>query len=190
MRSASPSCCCRTPRPGGANALPLPQPTAARPVTLYTMGLNHAVAARPSTAATRSSPATTMRRRESARPSAAGADYAVIRVEVSNPASGRPPRIAATIPPPAPTRRYINPATGKTVRRRGRRRPGQRPDVRRRAAMGGQQPVVHGDGRVEVVGHLAVARRHPGRDEGGRARAHHPVHLLPPALRPRRRRAG
>ncbi len=66
--------------------LPLPVPTAARPVKVYTMGLNASVVASADyggftvTAGdygTATTPAT--------RPSAAGADYAIIRVEVSNP---------------------------------------------------------------------------------------------------------
>jgi beta-glucosidase len=94
--------------------LPLPAPTAAAPVKVYTMGMNAAVVGAAEyggytvTAGdygTATTPAT--------RPSAAGADYAIIRVEVSNPRAA-----AAAYRSKGPTTganpAFINPLTGRT----------------------------------------------------------------------------
>jgi beta-glucosidase-like glycosyl hydrolase len=72
---------------GAAGTLPLPKPAASRPVTLYTMGLNAAVVS----AAEYGGYSVVSGDHDAAsgqrRPSAEGADYAVLRVEVSNPRS-------------------------------------------------------------------------------------------------------
>jgi beta-glucosidase len=98
----------------GGKTLPLPAPTAAAPVKLYTMGLNAAVVGAADYGGytveagdygTVTTPAT--------RPSAAGADYAIIRVEVSNPRAA----VAAYRSLGATTGAnpaFINPLTGLT----------------------------------------------------------------------------
>jgi beta-glucosidase len=99
-------------RAGEAPALPLPAPTAARPVTLYTMGLNAAVVG----AAAYGGYTVVNGGYDAAsgetRPSAAGADYAVVRIEVSNPRS----ETSAYRSDDAGTGanpKHLNPATGR-----------------------------------------------------------------------------
>jgi beta-glucosidase len=97
---------------GTAKVLPLPRPAPARPVKIYTMGLNAAVAG----AAEYGGYSVVSGDHDAAsgqrRPGAEGADYAVIRVEVSNPrasTSAYRSDDAASGANPA----YVNPATGK-----------------------------------------------------------------------------
>jgi beta-glucosidase len=97
---------------GPSKALPLPTPTSARPVTLYTMGLNAAVVGAAGYGGYTVVPGDYDAAKGEVRPSAAGADYAVIRVEVSNPraaTSAYRSDDAATGANP----KYLNPATGR-----------------------------------------------------------------------------
>jgi len=95
---------------GHGKLLPLPTPTSAAPVKLYTLGLNAAVAGSSDYGGYtvvsgdygRGSPNAT-------RPSAAGADYAVIRVEVSNPYA---PAAAGPVATPTGLYRSQDPAWG------------------------------------------------------------------------------
>jgi beta-glucosidase len=98
--------------PGKGRTLPLPSPTVARPVTLYTMGLNAAVTGGADYGGFTIVNGDHDPAKGQSRASAAGVDYAVIRVEVTNPrevtstyASGD----AATGANPA----YLNPLTGR-----------------------------------------------------------------------------
>lgn len=92
------------------NALPLRAPTAAAPVKLYTLGLNAAVTSAPSyggytvTAGDR-----TAANQQTRTPVPAGTDYALIRVEITNPRA-----VTSTYSSADPaTGGLINPATGK-----------------------------------------------------------------------------
>jgi beta-glucosidase len=99
--------------PGAARTLPLPKPEAARPVTLFTMGLNAGVVSSAAYGGYRVVNGDYDSSKGGRRPSAAGADYAIIRVEVSNPraaTSGYSSTGADTGANPA----FINPVTGKT----------------------------------------------------------------------------
>jgi beta-glucosidase len=70
---------------GGRGVLPLPRPTTDRPVRLYTLGLNATVMAGAEYGGYTVVPGDYEPGRGEHRPSAAGSDYAVIRVEVTNP---------------------------------------------------------------------------------------------------------
>jgi beta-glucosidase len=97
---------------GTASTLPLPRPAAARPVTLYTMGLNTAVVGAAEYGGYSVVAGDYDAARGQRRPSAAGADYAVVRIEVSNPravTSAYRSNDAATGANPA----HLNPATGR-----------------------------------------------------------------------------
>ncbi|MDT7837921.1 glycoside hydrolase family 3 protein [Aquabacterium sp. OR-4] len=107
-----------------ARLLPLPLPTRSAPVRLYTMGLNADVLARSGyTVVTGDrANANANANANAQRPSAAGADYALIRVEVSNPYA---PAAAGPLAQPTGLYRsqdplwganpaHIDPRTGKT----------------------------------------------------------------------------
>jgi beta-glucosidase len=98
---------------GTAPILPLPAPAPARPVTLYTMGLNAAVVGAPAyggytVVAGDYDPA-----RGQSRPGAAGADFAIIRVEVTNPRAATS-SYRSNDPATGANPAYINPATART----------------------------------------------------------------------------
>ncbi len=98
---------------GGTKTLPLPAPTAARPVTLYTMGLNHAVVGAAEYGGYRLIAGDYDASSGQRRPGASGTDYAIIRVEISN------PRAATSIyrsddPATGANPAFVNPATGRT----------------------------------------------------------------------------
>ncbi len=93
--------------------LPLPAPTPERPVRLYTMGLNPDVVGAVSYGGYQVVNGEYDAAKGGARPTAAGSDFALIRIEVSNPrqatsayASGDPKTGASVA--------HINPATGRT----------------------------------------------------------------------------
>ena len=93
-----------------SRVLPLVAPTAAKPIKLYTLGLNAAVAADPVYGSFTVTPGDRTEANKLTRvPVPAGADYAIIRVEVSNPRSATS---AYRSDDPA-TGGRINPATGK-----------------------------------------------------------------------------
>jgi beta-glucosidase len=97
---------------GASRTLPLPRPTAARPVRLYTMGLNAAVVGAAAYGGYSVVAGDYDAARGQRRPSAAGADYAVLRIEVSNPravTSAYRSNDDATGANPA----FLNPATGR-----------------------------------------------------------------------------
>jgi beta-glucosidase len=92
--------------------LPLPQPSAAKPVKLYTMGLNATVTGGAAYGGYTIVNGDHDAAGAQSRPSATGADYALIRVEVSNPrevTGTYASRDAATGANPA----LLNPITGK-----------------------------------------------------------------------------
>jgi beta-glucosidase len=92
--------------------LPLPAPAATKPVKLYTMGLNAAIAGGPAYGGYTIVSGDYDAGKGQSRPAATGADYAVIRVEVSNPrdvTSTYASRDAATGANPA----LLSPLTGK-----------------------------------------------------------------------------
>jgi beta-glucosidase len=98
---------------GGTPTLPLPAPTPAKPVTLYTMGLNTTVAGSAEYGGYTIVAGDYDAAKGPARPPAVGADYAIIRVEVSNPravTSSYRSNDPATGANPA----YIHPSTGRT----------------------------------------------------------------------------
>jgi beta-glucosidase len=70
---------------GTAKALPLPTPAAGRPVKLYTMGVNTAVVGAAGYGGYTVAAGDYDAAGGQTRPSASGADYAIIRIEVSNP---------------------------------------------------------------------------------------------------------
>ena len=170
---------------GKTRTLPLPVPSATRPIALYTMGLNASVASgAPYGGYTIVNGDYDASKGES-RPKATGADYALVRVEVSNPrevtgtyASGD----TSTGANPA----FINPSHRQDLGGGRPRRRRQQADVRRTVPVGGEQPVLHHHGRLEVLEGLAVAQRHPGSDGRGGSQEDSSRHLLPSALRARR----
>jgi beta-glucosidase len=92
--------------------LPLPAPSAAKPVNLYTMGLSATIAGGSEYGGYRVVNGDYDASKGQSRPSAIGADYALIRVEVSNPrdiTATYASRDAATGAHPA----LLNPITGK-----------------------------------------------------------------------------
>ncbi len=99
--------------PGAARTLPLPKPAAARPITLYTMGLNAGVAGNTAYGGYRVVNGDDDSAKGGRRPSAAGADYAIIRVEVSNPRAATS-GYSSTGADTGANAAFINPATGKT----------------------------------------------------------------------------
>jgi beta-glucosidase len=97
---------------GTPPALPLPAPGSARPVTLYTMGLNPAVVGGPAYGGYRVVNGDYDAGAGQARAAATGADFAVIRVEVTN------PRQVTSLyrsddPESGANPAFRNPATGK-----------------------------------------------------------------------------
>jgi beta-glucosidase len=93
--------------------LPLPAPTAAEPVKLYTMGLNAAITGGSDYGGYTVVNGDYDASKGQSRPAATGADYALIRVEVSNPrevTATYASRDAATGANPA----LLSPITGKT----------------------------------------------------------------------------
>jgi len=97
---------------GARGVLPLPRPTSARPVRLYTLGLNAKVAASPEYGGYAVTAGDYDPGKGERRASASGADYAIIRVEVTNPravTSAYRSDDPATGANPA----YRNPANGK-----------------------------------------------------------------------------
>lgn len=100
-------------REGAAGrTLPLPVPTAAKPVKLYTMGLNATITGGPAYGGYTIVNGDYEPAKGQSRPAATGADYALIRVEVSNPRSVTATyasRDAATGANPA----LLSPITGK-----------------------------------------------------------------------------
>jgi beta-glucosidase len=98
---------------GAGRTLPLPSPTAAKPVKLYTMGLHAAITGGPGYGGYTIVNGDYDASRGQSRPGATGTDYALIRVEVSNPrdvTATYASRDAATGANPA----LLSPITGKT----------------------------------------------------------------------------
>jgi beta-glucosidase len=103
----------QTQEDGKTRTLPLPAPSAARPVTLYTMGLNASVTGGAPYGGYSLVSGDYDATKGDSRPKATGADYAVIRVEVSNPrevTGTYASADASTGANPA----FVNPLTGKT----------------------------------------------------------------------------
>jgi beta-glucosidase len=98
---------------GAAKTLPLPKPAAARPIRLYTMGLNAAVAAGAEYGGYSVVSGDYSAAKGQARPPAAGADYAIIRVEVSNPRAVTS-TYKSSDPATGANPTYIHPSTGRT----------------------------------------------------------------------------
>ena len=98
--------------PGGANTLPLPKPAASRAITLYTMGLNRDVVSRAEYGGYTVKTGDYDAAKGQSRPSAAGADYAVIRIEVSNPRAATS-AYRSDDPATGANPSHINPATGR-----------------------------------------------------------------------------
>jgi beta-glucosidase len=98
---------------GGGRVLPIAAPTAARPAKLYTMGLNPAVVSGPAYGGYAVVNGDYDAAKGETRPSAAGSDYAIIRVEVTIPRD-----VTATYrsddPATGANPAYLNPITGKT----------------------------------------------------------------------------
>lgn len=92
------------------NALPLRAPTAAQPVKLYTLGLNAAVVAAPAYGGyTVTNGDRSAANNQTRTPVPAGTDYALIRVEITNPRA-----VTSTYSSADPaTGGLINPSTGK-----------------------------------------------------------------------------
>jgi beta-glucosidase len=97
---------------GTARTLPLPRPAAARPVRLYTMGLNVAVVGAAAYGGFTIVPGDYDAGTGRSRPSAAGADYAVLRVEVSNPRASTS-AYRSNDPATGANPAYLNPASGR-----------------------------------------------------------------------------
>jgi beta-glucosidase len=98
--------------PGSAATLPLPKPTPGRPVTLYTMGLNTAVAGAAEYGGYKVVAGDYDAAKGQNRAGAAGADYAVVRVEVSNPRAATS-AYRSNDPASGANTAFINPATGR-----------------------------------------------------------------------------
>jgi beta-glucosidase len=97
---------------GTARVVPLPRPTTARPVKIYTLGLNAAVVGAAEYGGYSVVSGDSDAARGQPRASAAGADYALIRVEVSNPRAATS-AYRSNDPATGANPAHINPATGK-----------------------------------------------------------------------------
>jgi beta-glucosidase len=98
---------------GAARVLPLPRPAAARPVRLYTMGLNAQVVARQEFGGYTVVSGDYDAGKGERRPAASGADFAVLRVEVTNPRAATS-AYRSNDPATGANPAYLNPVTGKT----------------------------------------------------------------------------
>jgi beta-glucosidase len=97
---------------GDAHVLPLPRPTAAKTVKLYTMGLNARIVASPDYGGYTIVNGDYDAAKGERRATAAGADYAVIRVEVTNPRAVTSTYASAS-PASGANPSLRNPVTGK-----------------------------------------------------------------------------
>jgi len=97
---------------GTGRMLPLPTPGPSRPVRVYTMGLNSAVAAGAEYGGLTVVNGDYDAAKGETRPSAAGADYAILRVEVTNPREATS-RYSSTGPETGANPAFVHPATGR-----------------------------------------------------------------------------
>lgn len=98
--------------PAGGMTLPLPAPTRAKPVTLYTMGMNTTVVSSAAHGGYTVVSGDYDAAKGQTRPNTAGADYAIIRVEVSNPRAVTT-NYKSNDPGTGANPAFLNPATGR-----------------------------------------------------------------------------
>jgi beta-glucosidase len=97
---------------GGTGVLPLRAPSPSRPITLYTMGLNTRVVSGADYGGYTVVPGDYDAAKGERRPGATGADYALIRVEVTNPRAVTSTYGSAN-PATGANPAFVNPVTGK-----------------------------------------------------------------------------